>query len=51
MHDAMDDSMNGSMYDSMILMKDLMNNARKMKFSLKDFFGKCDQMCGFGHIY
>ena len=24
-----------------------------MKFSIKDFFGKCDQIhkCGFGHIY
>ena len=26
----------------------------KMKFSIKDFFNKCDQTvgnCGFGHIY
>ena len=29
--------------------------AQKMKFSIKDFFSKCDQirsfLCGFGHIY
>ena len=26
--------------------------AQKMKFSIKDFFSKCDQIhCGFGHIY
>ena len=28
--------------------------AQKMKFSIKDFFSKCDQTagnCGFGHIY
>ena len=26
---------------------------QKMKFSIKDFFSKCDQTadCGFGHIY
>ena len=27
---------------------------KKMKFSIKDFFSKCDQIrsnCGFGHIY
>ena len=29
------------------------NTAQKMKFSIKDFFSKCDQICscGFGHIY
>ena len=26
--------------------------AQKMKFFVKDFFSKCDQICcGFGHIY
>ena len=25
--------------------------AQKMKFPIKDFFGKCDQIRGFGHIY
>ena len=25
--------------------------AQKMKFSIKDFFSKCDQIRGFGHIY
>ena len=29
--------------------------AQKMKFSVEDFFSKCDQIfagnCGFGHIY
>ena len=28
--------------------------AQKVKFSIKDFFNKCDQIvvsCGFGHIY
>ena len=25
--------------------------AQKMKFSIKDFFCKCDQIRGFGHIY
>ena len=33
-----------------------MTTAQKMKFSIKDFFGKCCQIrssvpCGFGHIY
>ena len=30
------------------------STAQKMKFSMKDFFGKCDQStvnCGFGQIY
>ena len=30
------------------------STAQKMKFSIKDFFSKCDQIagnCGFGHIY
>ena len=30
------------------------NTAQKMKFSIKDFFSKCDQIrrkCGLGHIY
>ena len=30
------------------------NTAQKMKFSIKDFFGKCDQTAVysvFGHIY
>ena len=30
------------------------DTAQKMKFSIKDFFSKCDQIhrkCGFGHIY
>ena len=28
------------------------NTAQKMKFSIKDFFNKCDQVyCGFGYIY
>ena len=25
--------------------------AQKMKFSIKDFFSKCDQMCSFLRIY
>ena len=25
--------------------------AQKMKFSIKDFFSKCDQTRGFGHFY
>ena len=28
--------------------------AQKMKYSINDFFGECDQIrkkCGFGHIY
>ena len=24
---------------------------KKMKFSIKDFFSKCDQIRGFDHIY
>ena len=24
---------------------------QKMKFSIKDFFSKCDQIGGFGHIH
>ena len=30
------------------------NTRQKMKYSIKDFFSKCDQtavFCGFGHIY
>ena len=32
----------------------VLNTAQKMKFSIKDFFSKCDQIrrnCGLGHIY
>ena len=27
------------------------NTPQRMKFSIKDFFSKCDQNYGFGHIY
>ena len=30
------------------------NTAQKLKFNIKDFFSKCEQIrwkCGFGHIY
>ena len=43
--------------DSMSSFEDLLDKdrsvtAQKMKFSIKDFFSKCDQIrCGFGHIY
>ena len=29
---------------------DQINTARKMKFSIKDFFSKCDQICSFLQI-
>ena len=29
----------------------LRTTAQKMKFSIKDFYSKCDQISGFGHIY
>ena len=29
----------------------LIHTAQKMKFSIKDFFSKCDQVSLFGHIY
>ena len=33
--------------------RDAYLTAQKMKFSIKNFFSKCDQtdFCGFGHIY
>ena len=39
--------------------KHVLNTTQKMKFSIKDFFSKCDQIrstksegnCGFSHIY
>ena len=29
----------------------IINPAEKMKFPIMDFFSKCDQSSGFGHIY
>ena len=33
------------------LMEDTVSTAQKMKFSIKYFFSKCDQICGFLRIW
>ena len=43
-----------SAYDAAKKAYDVRGTAQKMKFSIKDFFSKCEQTaisCGFVHIY
>ena len=39
------------MYSTVVMEYQIVNTAQKMKFSIKDFFHKCDQICTFLRIW